>query len=446
MRRRNATRSIHFPRRRIDQPLDHIGRFRPSRAAIGAGRVGVGERAGHRDMDRRRRIDPGQCADITDGGLRPHRGEIGADIDGRLYPQRQEIAVLAQRQFGLGNIVAGVFVAGEGFRAVGRPFDRPPDLGRCPQRQRVFDIGAALHAEAAADIVGMDAELVLRLMEKVLRQILAQSVGPLHPGIDRVAVGHRVVAGVAAARFHRHRGDAVDDDPLFDDMIGFGEAGLGRGCVTGLKQEGLVFRAVFPQRAGFVIGGGGGIGDHGQGRVIDRDHLRRVARLIQGFRHDDRHRVADDPHPVGPHAGMRRAIHRRAVTPGQVRHRTGDTAQSVGFVIGPGQHQQHAGHGARFIAINRQDTRLGVGRAQEHRMALPGQGDIVHVPPAAAQQPGVFGARYRLSDGEACHGLSLCVCSLLGMLSIIATASTGPGKDQPCRTGVSFLRSGRMVR
>jgi hypothetical protein len=49
--------------------------------------------------------------------------------------------------------------------ALGDPFDRPSDLARGPQRQRVFGIMRALHAEAAADLAGDDAELRFRDVE-----------------------------------------------------------------------------------------------------------------------------------------------------------------------------------------------------------------------------------------------------------------------------------------
>ena len=51
-------------RRRVDQPFDHERRLRPSRAAIGRGRLAVAERAAHLDMGGGRPVDAGERAEI----------------------------------------------------------------------------------------------------------------------------------------------------------------------------------------------------------------------------------------------------------------------------------------------------------------------------------------------------------------------------------------------
>ena len=60
-----------FVGREIDDALDHVGRFGPAVAAIGAHRIGVGEHRRDVDMDRRRAVDAGERAEIADEGLPP---------------------------------------------------------------------------------------------------------------------------------------------------------------------------------------------------------------------------------------------------------------------------------------------------------------------------------------------------------------------------------------
>jgi hypothetical protein len=60
--------------------------------------------------------------------------------------------------------------------ALGDPFDRPSDLARGPQRQRVFGIMRALHAEAA-DLAGDDAELRFRDVEDTAGHVGAAVCG-----------------------------------------------------------------------------------------------------------------------------------------------------------------------------------------------------------------------------------------------------------------------------
>ena len=57
----------HLLRRRLDQPLDHVGGFGPARAAVGVDRSGVGEHAGDLAVDLGRSVLAGQ-----QGGVQRH--------------------------------------------------------------------------------------------------------------------------------------------------------------------------------------------------------------------------------------------------------------------------------------------------------------------------------------------------------------------------------------
>ena len=80
----------------------------------------------------------------------------------RRDPQRQELAVLVERQLGMGHVVAAMRVGDEALGALGRPLDRPADLAPTAQvTMRLLGIVEDLGAEAAADIGRDDAQLVL---------------------------------------------------------------------------------------------------------------------------------------------------------------------------------------------------------------------------------------------------------------------------------------------
>ena len=68
--------------------------------------------------------------------------------------------ILVERQLGMDVLLAALRVGEEGFLPVAGPFHRPADQLRRPRHQRMLGKVEALHAEAAADIVGDDAHLV----------------------------------------------------------------------------------------------------------------------------------------------------------------------------------------------------------------------------------------------------------------------------------------------
>src|SRR6516225_6419143 len=67
----------------------------------------------------------------------------------------------------------------------------------------------ALHAKAAADIAGDDADAAFRDMQDLMRQDMAHTVHVLCAAIESVAAGAGIVLGNAAARLHCDGGDAV---------------------------------------------------------------------------------------------------------------------------------------------------------------------------------------------------------------------------------------------
>ena len=98
--------------RKIDHALDDVGGFRPAVAAIRPHRLGVGEHGGDVDMGRGRAIDAGERAEIAGEGRHADL-QIGADGGDDLGAEAEEVAVLVEREFGVGDVVARLRVAQE---------------------------------------------------------------------------------------------------------------------------------------------------------------------------------------------------------------------------------------------------------------------------------------------------------------------------------------------
>ena len=150
----------------IDHALDHVGRFRPAVAAIGPARMGVGEHRGRFHVHRGRAVDAGERAEIAGVGLEAGL-QIGAGVDGREHAEAEEVAVLVERELGVGDVVARLRVGQKCFRARAHPFHRPAGQLGGEQHQRHLVVDRRLHAEAAADVAGDHAHLVLGHLEHV---------------------------------------------------------------------------------------------------------------------------------------------------------------------------------------------------------------------------------------------------------------------------------------
>ena len=82
----------------------------------------------HLDVAGRKRIGAGEHADIV--GRRTGAavgGVIGADIGVVAHAEGEELAILVERELGLGDVVAAMLVGQEGFAAVRHPLHRPAE-------------------------------------------------------------------------------------------------------------------------------------------------------------------------------------------------------------------------------------------------------------------------------------------------------------------------------
>ena len=106
-------------------------------------------------------------------------------------------------------LVAALGVAEQCLGAGRDPFDRPADAARGPDDDRLLRVDIALHAKAAADIAGDDADAAFRHVQDLMRQDLADAVHVLRAAVERPAASAGIVVGNAAARLHCDGGDAV---------------------------------------------------------------------------------------------------------------------------------------------------------------------------------------------------------------------------------------------
>src|SRR5882724_11927771 len=120
------------------------------------------------------------------------------------------------------------------------------EVGRRPQDEAVLRVLPALGPEAAPDVAGDDADLVLGDLEDVGRQRSPHAVGVLHVRVEGVTVLAGVVDAEGAAGLHVLRVDAADDVAAADHAVGGGEGGLGGSPVAGLEEVGDVVGALIP--------------------------------------------------------------------------------------------------------------------------------------------------------------------------------------------------------
>ena len=152
----------------IDDPFNDKGRLRPTGAAIGIHRHGIGKHRLGLDIDRRGRIGPGEQRPVQisrDGGREGR--QIGAHIGDRRHLECGELRVLIERQLDMRDMVAAMRVGHKALRAFGGPFDRLPHLAGRPGDDRLLGVMEDLRAKPAADIRGDDPQLGLRYVQDV---------------------------------------------------------------------------------------------------------------------------------------------------------------------------------------------------------------------------------------------------------------------------------------
>ena len=396
--------AIHadFPCCGVNQAFDEIVALRPPGTAIGIDGHGVGEHADHIGVDRLKAIDAGQHPGAGPGGNVGRKGgQIGAHIGHVAGAQREEAAIRVHRQLAERDVVAPMGVAQEGFCALGGPFHRAAQFTRRVAAQHMLGIDEQLHAEAAADIGGDDAEGFLVHLEDGIAQDVLQQPAALCVGAQGEAPAFELRQ--CGPRLHGGDDDAVVDDRQPGDMGCLGEEFLGFVLLADLPVEHLIAAQFRPDQRGPGIKARREVGGGGQGVVIDDNQLRRIARNGGAVRHDEGHRIAGMAHETTGKHGMAGIGAIRSVL---VLHQsgTGQTANAVRVKIGNGVDAVHAGHALGRIGVDGDEAGGGMRAAQHHADKLAGQRHVIGVRACALEQARVFHATNRLCETELGHG------------------------------------------
>ena len=270
------------------------------------------------------------------------------------------------------------------------------------QHQRRFVVDGRLHAEAAADVAGDDADLVVGHLQHVLRQLGLEHMGALQGGVDGVAAFGRLVDADAAARLHGRCRHAIDDEVMLDDMRRLCECRVGRLLVALDLDEADVVRAILPHQRHAGLDGVAGRDDGRQRLVVDLDQFGSIDRLKIGLGNHEGDVVADHANAILDEAGIARPIARAAIAALEpAGHR--QVAEAGGLVVGAGQHREHAGCGFGLRRVDRADARMGMRRAQHIAERHAGKRHVRDIAAAALEQPRVLEPRHRLTNREFTH-------------------------------------------
>jgi hypothetical protein len=294
-------------------------------------------------------------------------------------------------------------VGQEGLRPPGPPLHRAAEPARRPQHHRRFREALAAEPEAAAGVGRGDAQLLGRHLQDVARHRVAHAEHALARRGELVALGFGVPGADRDAGLHRVADHAVLHQLDPRDMRGAGEGSVGLVLAAVAPVHAEVRSAFRPDHRRAGVERPGGVGDGGQHLVLHDDQLQSVLGLAAGLRHDRDDGVADIAHGVGLQDRPRRAEQRRRAGARRHLHLHLEQPDAVGRGVVPGQHQQHAGRGARGLDIQRQDAGMRMRGAQDRQMRLAGQVHVVGVAPATGEEAHVLLPPHGLADAELVH-------------------------------------------
>ncbi len=369
--------------RRLDQRLDEEVRLGLAGAPVGLHRRGVGEGPAHLHRDQRDGVGP---AHRRARGLRraPRAvgGEVCAHLRHRRHLEREEPPPRVERQRRLRVEAAAVGGACHVLRGRRHPAHRRAEQRGCVQQAEVLGKGRVLEAEAAAHIRRRDAQP--RGIER-------------HRGADRVADAVHALAaqqqleplarraGECGARLERKGRDAAVRHGAPHHVRGVRHGPAHGRRVAASPQEREIARCGGVQQRCAVGERVMRVGDGGQQLPRRLKRLGRVARRHFGLRHDQRHRLAHE---------ARAAAHQRRPRRRSQGHlaveRGGDGQGRPGRQFGARQHEPHARCRARRGGAERDQPRMRVGAAQEHRVQRSAGVEIGEVAPGPGEEPRIL--------------------------------------------------------
>jgi hypothetical protein len=392
-------RNIHLRAGLVDDSLDDVRRFGASCAAIRIDRRRVRKARRHFAIDDWRRVlarEQSRIENSRDAGR--ERRQISAQIRGRVHAQREEFAILVERQLRMRHVIAAVRVGEKGFAPLGRPLDRPAHAFRRPYHRRLFGVQIDLRAEATADVRRNHAHFVFGQSEHECRHQQPFDVRVLVRDVENVRIVRAIVRGDGGARLDRIRDEPVVDEIELGHVRRFRECGVDRSLVADRPRVALVAHGfvVNLRRAGFQR-----VDDVNHGRqyfVVDLDQFGGILRLVLRFGDHQCDLIADIAHFSIREHRMRRFFHRRAV---DARDEPAAGQAVDAFEVGSGVDGDHARRILRLARVDGADPRVRMRRAEEVSIRLIRQRHVVRVLPGAGQEARVLLALDRLAD-ESC--------------------------------------------
>ena len=276
--------------------------------------------------------------------------------------------------------------------AIGDPAHRPAKSPRGEQQQDPFGIEEVLHAEAAADIGRMQADVLGRHPEDELGELAADAMHALAGELEIHRVVGRVVAGNAGARLEGRHDDAVVHHLDLDDVRGAAHRLRHRLGIAALDMEGEIARRLIPQLRPVGRQGGEAVDHRGERPVVDDDPLRGFARDRRIVGHDEGHGIADMAHPAVGQGRPRR--HDQRLHHRQAGHGANAGRRQIGVSIGAADTGQRQGRRDVYLL----DDRVGMRRAQDMAVQAVRRGDVVDIAPLSRQEPAVLQPEDRLAD------------------------------------------------
>ena len=248
-------------------------------------------------------------APASSSALRPEAEQRPVVLDRHLGLAEEALVAVRHRQVELGPPL--------------RPLDRPVELPGEQAHRDELRVRGDLVAEAAADVLGDEAELVEAGADRRAHHDRGEA-GELVVRVDRPLAGAAVVLDERAVALERRRVEAVEVElGDLDDPVGLGDGVLPAAPLVGaLPDEVRAGVGVEDRRA--RLERAAGVGDHLERLVVDLDELGGVAGELARLGDDDGDRVADEAGAADGErvvldlaAGRRRELEERV---GQRRH------------------------------------------------------------------------------------------------------------------------------
>ena len=369
----------------VDQPLDGKAGARPRHAAIGAHRRLVG---GDGEGFQGEMLDAIGAGQVARGHARFHERagrpqRIGAGVDIDIAFDAEQRAVLGGRNGQIVEMIAGVHRGEQMLAAVLDPAHRMADLHGDGGDGDVLRHDAVLAAEAAADVGGDDADLVLRQAER-LRHADPHHMAALGGQMDHQFVVAVVPVRQHAAAFERDGGLPVHAELAAQphrrggerDRIAFVHRAGDEGVVRPVVEHA---RAARPHRRDRV--------DHRRQRLeLKLDQVGKVLGLGAGRLHAGDDRLADVAHPVVGQRRIGAVAMGGELRPGFQDVERADVGQREDLA-GGARRREHAAHiRVRHVAADE-------GHVLHARHAHIGDEHAV-----AEQMPGILLAQHARSD------------------------------------------------